>query len=183
MFLAVYLRPGWREGGREGSVLPTHPTPPHPQHMHTPLLSSPSLEHPPQSSRVPFRPHTPSLCPSTTLRQGGATGLFEREKAGGMAEPSLLLPPLSRTAPSTFTAHPKPCRAGGEEGRRRTPLSLHPHASLSFSSAFTPLQAFSQQAAGFSPSVSFSSTSHTPPQARIQSADPPAEALLQCRCR
>lgn len=124
------------EGGREGSVLPTHPTPPS-THAYT-LLSSPSLEHPPQSSRVPFRPHTPSLCPSTTLRQGGATGLSKGEQEGRR---TISLAPLW-TAPSTFTAHPKPCRAGGEEGRRRTPSLSSPPCLALFSSAFTPLQAF-----------------------------------------
>lgn len=115
--------------------------PPHPQHMHT-HSSPPSLEHPPQSSRVPFRPHTPSLCPSTTLRQGGATGLSkgEREQEGWQnlpyCSPSLGQPPR-RLQPT-----PSLAGRGGEEGRRRTPSLSSPPCLALFSSAFTPLQAF-----------------------------------------
>lgn len=133
MFLAVYLRPGWREGAH---ALP-HPT------LNTCIhLSSPSLEHPPQSSRVPFRPHTPSLCPSTTLRQGGATGLSKGERAGGMAEPSLLLSLSLGQPPRRLQPTPSLAGRGGEEGRRRTPSLSSPPCLALFSSAFTPLQAF-----------------------------------------
>ena len=144
------------EGGR-GERTPHTPHPTLNTCIHTPLLR---LEHPPQSSRVPFRPHIfSSVHPSITLRQGGATGLPKGEQEGRRT----ISPTLSRTAPSTFTAHPKPCRAGGEEGRRRrTPsLSLHPHASLCFSSAFTPLQAFCIASSRIQPLLLLS-TSHTP---------------------
>lgn len=114
--------------------------PPHPQHMHT-HSSPPSLEHPPQSSRVPFRPHTPSLCPSTTLRQGGATGLSKGERAGGMAEPSLLLSLSLGQPPRRLQPTPSLAGRGEKKGGGVPPLSSPPCLAL-FSSAFTPLQAF-----------------------------------------
>lgn len=111
--------------------------------MHTPLLSSPSLEHPPQSSRVPFRPHTPSLCPSTTLRQGGATGLSKRERESrrdGRTFP--IAPPSLSDSPLDVYSPPQALQGGGEKkGGGVPPLSSPPCLAL-FSSAFTPLQAF-----------------------------------------
>lgn len=128
------------EGGREGSVLPTHPTPTLNTCIH--LSSPPSLEHPPQSSRVPFRPHTPSLCPSTTLRQGGATGLSKGErKQEGWQNLPYCSPSLS-DSPLDVYSPPQALQGGGEKkGGGVPPLSSPPCLAL-FSSAFTPLQAF-----------------------------------------
>ena len=143
------------EGGR-GERTPHTPHPTLNTCIHTPLLR---LEHPPQSSRVPFRPHIfSSVHPSITLRQGGATGLPKGEQEGRRT----ISPTLSRTAPSTFTAHPKPCRAG--EGRSTTTGAAappSPHASLLFPIAFTPLQAFCIASSRIQPLLLLS-TSHTP---------------------
>lgn len=92
------------------------------------------LEHPPQSSRVPIPfTHTLILASVHNTPAGGRDGAFqEKERKGGWQDHPLC-PSLSRTAPSTFTAHPKPCRAGGEEGREEAyPLSLSSPPCLAF---------------------------------------------------
>lgn len=184
-----------RERGAYSPLTHTpHPTPhtPHPQHMHTPLRirpfrrSSPPSRAPPsvfsRTNSVHTHPHS-SIHPSVhNTPAGGRDGAFqEKEREERWQDhPFSIAPP--RTAPSTFTAHPKPCRAGGEgRGTRIAPPSS------------PPCLAFVSYCLHTAPSVFTASSRiqpllrlfphHTPPQARIQSADPPAEALLQCRCR
>ena len=192
-----------RERGAYSPLTHTPPHTPHTPTLNTCIHLSASvlsdvllllrLEHPPQSSRVPIPfTHTlhSSIHPSVhNTPAGGRDGAFqekEREKRDGRTTttPFSLSLPLGQP-PSTFTAHPKPCRAG--EGRSTTTTGAaavppSPHASLFSYCLHTAPSVLiaSSRIQPLSPSLS---TPHTPPQARIQSADPPAEALLQCRCR
>lgn len=166
-----------RERGAYSPLTHTpHPTPTHPTlntriHLSASVLSDVlllRLEHPPQSSRVPIPfTHTlilASIHPSITLRQGGATGLSKRKKekredGRTTTTPFFLSLPLGQP-PRRLQPTPSLAGRGEKKGGGVPPLSSPP--CLAFVPiAFTPLQAFSQQAAGFSP-VSFSSTSHTP---------------------
>lgn len=133
-----------RERGAYSPLTHTHSTPhtPHPQHMHTPLRIRPFRRSSPPPSRAPpsvfsrtnsvhTHPHS-SIHPSVhNTPAGGRDGAFqekEREKRGWQDYHHPLFPIAPpRTAPSTFTAHPKPCRAGGEgRGTRIAPPSSPP---------------------------------------------------------
>ena len=127
--------------------------------------------------------HLPSEC--ITLRQGGARGERESiyrerpERERERSPPSLSeCPPHTHTAPpSTLTAPPGLAGQGRrEQGTRNS--TLPPPPCLAFFSCCLHTAPHAKQAAGFSPFFPSSTTTTTPPQARIQSAGPPAEALL-----
>lgn len=167
-----------RERGAYSPLTHTPHTPhPHPQHTHTPLRirpfrrSSPPSRAPPsvfsRTNSVHTHPPHSSIHPSITLRQGGATGLPEREQEKRERMAGLPPPPFSYCSPlgqPPRRLQPTPSLAGRGKGGAPPPPEQQQYPPLPmprfFSSAFTPLQAFSQQAAGFSPF--FSSTSHTP---------------------
>lgn len=120
--------------------------------------------------------HTHLLSECITLRQGGARG--ERADRGHQKReseaPSLQAPPIHTAPPSTLTA-PRALQGRAEEraqGITRTPHSLSPPYLAFFWLPSHRSSLSKQQDSAPSPSTT------TPPQARIQSAGPPAEAFL-----
>ena len=166
------------EGGNTIASTPSPST-----HAFSPVAS---LQHLPQgflTYQHSVHTHLPSEC--ITLRQGGARGERESiyrerpERERERSPPSLSeCPPHTHTAPpSTLTAPPGLAGQGRrEQGTRNS--TLPPPPCLAFFSCCLHTAPHAKQAAGFSPFFPSSTTTTTPPQARIQSAGPPAEALL-----